>query len=219
MHVSGVWLEYGCFPLTALFLFMSPLASVMGSLLHLRGFPRVTSVLAIAKPPGCPGGVYDSPPVGSCTRRDRTAARLPQHGSRAMGLGLTFFFIFSVLRLSSKSDDRLSGDVAFGMILLALLLKDFILALLVAFVTASELRQEMAVVVALGMAPFVTITQQLLVRVVVVVVPVVEVVVGEVSPFSKTSVSAPLGYNSRRIGRNGREAIASISTSKRCLLV
>jgi hypothetical protein len=40
--------------------------------------------------PDCPDGVNTSPPVGSRTRRDKTAARFPQHGSRAIGLGESY---------------------------------------------------------------------------------------------------------------------------------
>lgn len=53
----------------------------------LRGLPSVTNADATAKPALWPAGVYGSPPVGSLTSNDRTAALLPQQGSNAIGLG------------------------------------------------------------------------------------------------------------------------------------
>lgn len=51
MQVSVEWLEYGCFPRAVLFRYMSLLVTATGSLLLLRGLPRVTKVLAMASPP------------------------------------------------------------------------------------------------------------------------------------------------------------------------
>lgn len=53
----------------------------------LRGLPSVTNADATAKPALWPAGVYGSPPVGSLTSNDKTAALLPQQGSNAIGLG------------------------------------------------------------------------------------------------------------------------------------
>ena len=60
-----------------------------GSALCFRALPRVTKAEATAIPVQLLGA-YGLPPVGSRTTRDKTAARLPWQGSRAMGLGLTF---------------------------------------------------------------------------------------------------------------------------------
>ena len=55
--------------------------------------PKVTRELATAIPV-YPGGAYRLPAVGSRTMSERTAARLPSHGSSAIGLGRYFFFRF-----------------------------------------------------------------------------------------------------------------------------
>lgn len=48
-----------------------------------------TRALATARP-DCPGGGIPPSPRGSLTNTERTAALLPKHGSRAMGLGTVF---------------------------------------------------------------------------------------------------------------------------------
>ena len=58
------------------------------SLIKYQSFslPRVTSAEATAIPVH-PFGAYGLPPVGNRTIKERTAPRLPLHGSKAIGLG------------------------------------------------------------------------------------------------------------------------------------
>ena len=51
--------------------------------------------------PVYPFGVYGLPPVGILTISDRTAARLPTQGSKAIGLGRGLFLLLLTLVTSS----------------------------------------------------------------------------------------------------------------------
>ena len=79
MHVdSGCWL-------TAFLDFLG--SFIVISWEGLLGLPKVTKAEATASPPLWPAGVKAPSPVGNLTSKDKTAARLPQQGSNAIGLG------------------------------------------------------------------------------------------------------------------------------------
>ena len=64
--------------------------------------------------PGVPGGAKLWPPVGILTMRDSTAARLPAHGSSAIGLGRDFFRLFLqiiILRLRFLLNLKLTQNI------------------------------------------------------------------------------------------------------------
>ena len=56
-----------------------------GVFTHLTHKPHLS--ITIIYSPDCPGGGIPPRPRGSLTNTERTAALLPKHGSRAMGLG------------------------------------------------------------------------------------------------------------------------------------
>ena len=60
-----------------------------GIFTHLTHKPHL-SITAIYSP-DCPGGGIPPRPRGSLTNTERTAALLPKHGSRAMGLGTVWW--------------------------------------------------------------------------------------------------------------------------------
>lgn len=56
-----------------------------GVFTHLTHKPHLS--ITVIYSPDCPGGGIPPRPRGSLTNTERTAALLPKHGSRAMGLG------------------------------------------------------------------------------------------------------------------------------------
>ncbi len=77
------------------------------SVLCFLGLPRVTRLEATAMP-GTPGGAQLHPPVGRRTIKESIAARLPAHGSRAIGLGRHFFRRFRWTQFGSEVSEMRS---------------------------------------------------------------------------------------------------------------
>ena len=105
------WLAATTFRLFLDLVELSVSSFCVGSTETFLGFPSVTREEAMAMPgddkevtlrlpgeggglPGVPGGAWLWPPVGILTIRDSTAARLPAHGSSAIGLGRDFLRLF-----------------------------------------------------------------------------------------------------------------------------
>ena len=60
-----------------------------GVFTHLTHNPHLSIIVIYS--PDCPGGGIPPRPRGSLTNTERTAALLPKHGSRAMGLGTVWW--------------------------------------------------------------------------------------------------------------------------------